>query len=192
MKRAAVSTLAAAAVKAKVLANQEEDQIRQLTSLLIEKQVISWPGEDIVALYFLVVLFLTFLVNSVYLQLLKLETKLAFFNDVENVVMRAREHVERSRHKLYHERALIIASRLGIPASSSRGIPPTISTNRIPTNIANSLPRPQMMMSPQRPLLSRPAATAATTLQNPLASSTAVGNSVRPSNQEKLSSVGTK
>ncbi|BAT90916.1 hypothetical protein LR48_Vigan08g171400 [Vigna angularis] len=162
MKRAAVSTLAAAAVKAKVLANQEEDQIRQLTSLLIEK------------------------------QLLKLETKVAFFNDVENVVMRAREHVERSRHKLYHERALIIASRLGIPASSSRGIAPTVSTNRFPTNIANSLQRPQMMMSPQRPLLSRPAATVATTLQNPLASSTAAGNSVRPSNQEKLSSVGTK
>lgn len=43
MKRSAVSTLAAAAVKAKVLANQEEDQIRQLTSLLIEKQVISLP-----------------------------------------------------------------------------------------------------------------------------------------------------
>ncbi|ESW03840.1 hypothetical protein PHAVU_011G046200 [Phaseolus vulgaris] len=162
MKRAAVSTLAAAAVKAKVLANQEEDQIRQLTSLLIEK------------------------------QLLKLETKLAFFNDVENVVLRAREHVERSRHKLYHERALIIASRLGIPASSSRGVPATVSTNRIPTNIANSLPRPQMMMSPQRPLISRPAGTVATTLQNPLASSTAAGNSVRPSNQEKLSSVGTK
>lgn len=40
VKRAAVSTLAAAAVKAKLLANQEEDQIRQLTSLLIEKQVI--------------------------------------------------------------------------------------------------------------------------------------------------------
>ena len=39
VKRAAVSTLAAAAAKAKLLANQEEDQIRQLTSLLIEKQV---------------------------------------------------------------------------------------------------------------------------------------------------------
>lgn len=162
VKRAAVSTLAAAAVKAKVLANQEEDQIRQLTSLLIEK------------------------------QLNKLETKLAFFNEVENVVMRAREQVERSRHKLYHERAMIIASRLGLPPSSSRGVPPSVPTNRIPSNIANSLPRPQMMMNLQRPLISRPAGTVATTLQNPLASSTAAGNSVQPSNQEKLSSVGTK
>lgn len=105
--------------------------------------------------------------------------------------MRAREQVERSRHKLYHERALIIASRLGVPGSSSRGVPPSIPTNRIPPNIANSFPRPQMMMNLQRPLISRPAGTVAT-IQNPLASSTAAGNSVQPSNQQNLSSVGTK
>lgn len=40
IKRAAVSAISAAAVKAKLLANQEEDQIRQLSTLLIEKQVI--------------------------------------------------------------------------------------------------------------------------------------------------------
>lgn len=51
VKRAAVSTLAAAAVKAKFLANEEEDQIRQLTSSLIEKQVILWPGKALSALY---------------------------------------------------------------------------------------------------------------------------------------------
>lgn len=45
LKRAAVSSLAAAAVKAKLLANQEEDQIRHLATLLMEKQVISWPGK---------------------------------------------------------------------------------------------------------------------------------------------------
>lgn len=39
LKRAAVTTLSAAAVKAKVLANQEEHQIRQLAMILIEKQV---------------------------------------------------------------------------------------------------------------------------------------------------------
>ncbi|CAK8576505.1 unnamed protein product [Lathyrus sativus] len=162
LKRAAVSTLAAAAVKAKLLANQEEDQIRQLTSSLIEK------------------------------QLHKLETKLAFFNDMENVVMRVKEHLEQSRHKLYHERAMIIASRLGIQASSSRGVPPSILTNRIPTNFANSLPRPQIVMNPQGPQISRPGSTAATTHPNPLMSATAAGNSVRASSQENLSSVGTK
>jgi len=39
LKRAAVSALSAAAVKAKLLANQEEDQIRELAASLIEKQV---------------------------------------------------------------------------------------------------------------------------------------------------------
>lgn len=162
VKRAAVSTLAAAAVKAKILANQEEDQIRQLTSALIEK------------------------------QLHKLETKLAFFNDMEHLVMRVKELLDRSRHKLYHERAMIISSRLGVPASSSRGVPPSIPTNRIPMNFANSLQRPQFNMNPQGPLISRPGSTAATTLPNPLMSATAAGSSVRPSSQENLSSVGTE
>ncbi|OIW05694.1 hypothetical protein TanjilG_23480 [Lupinus angustifolius] len=162
LKHAAVSTLAAAAVKAKVLANQEEDQIRQLTSLLIEK------------------------------QLHKLEAKLAFFNDVENVVMKARDHLEWSRHKLYHERALIIASRLGLPPSSSRGVPPSLPTNRIPVNFANSIPRSQNITNPQMQLISRPVGAVATTIPNPLPSATAAGNSVRPSNQEKLSLVRTK
>lgn len=44
VKRAAVTALSAAAVKAKLLANQEEDQIRQLAAFLIEKQVILLPN----------------------------------------------------------------------------------------------------------------------------------------------------
>lgn len=39
IRRAAVSALSAAAVNAKLLVNQEEDQIRHLASLVIEKQV---------------------------------------------------------------------------------------------------------------------------------------------------------
>lgn len=39
LKRAALATLSAAAVKAKLLANQEEDEIRQLAIVMIEKQV---------------------------------------------------------------------------------------------------------------------------------------------------------
>jgi hypothetical protein len=44
LKRAAVSALSAAAVKAKLLANQEEDQIRELAASLIEKQVFLQPS----------------------------------------------------------------------------------------------------------------------------------------------------
>ena len=39
VKRAALKAISAAAVKAKLLANQEEDQIRQLAAFFIEKQV---------------------------------------------------------------------------------------------------------------------------------------------------------
>ncbi|KAF7840934.1 SWI/SNF complex subunit SWI3D [Senna tora] len=162
LKRTAVSTLSAAAVKAKLLANQEEDQIQQLTTVLIEK------------------------------QLHKLETKLAFFNDMDNVMMRVREYLDRSRQKLYHERAVIIASRLGIPPPPPRGVPPSMPTNRPPMNFANSVPRPPISMNPQRPPISRPMGTMATTFSNPLTSATAAGNSIRPSGQDKLSSVGTK
>lgn len=45
IKRAAVSALSAAAVKAKFLANQEEDQIRHLAASLIEKQVFLQPSK---------------------------------------------------------------------------------------------------------------------------------------------------
>ncbi|KAK7283492.1 hypothetical protein RIF29_13043 [Crotalaria pallida] len=153
VKHAAASTLAAAAVKAKLLANQEEDQIQRLASLLIEK------------------------------QLHKLETKLAFFNDMENVMMRVRESLFQSRQKLYHERSLIIATRLGLPPSSSRGVPPSLPMNRIPMNFANSVPRPQIIMNSQRPPISRPVNTIATTLANTSASTTAAGNSAYPSSQ---------
>lgn len=44
VKRAAITALSAAAVKAKLLAEQEEAQIRQLTTSLIAKQVIVYPG----------------------------------------------------------------------------------------------------------------------------------------------------
>lgn len=51
IKRAAASALSAAAVKAKLLANQEEDQIRQLAASLIEKQVFSLPSRLLLLLF---------------------------------------------------------------------------------------------------------------------------------------------
>ncbi|KAF2316381.1 hypothetical protein GH714_041722 [Hevea brasiliensis] len=161
-KRAAVSALAAAAVKAKLLGNQEEEQIQQLAASVIEK------------------------------QLHKLEMKLAFFNEMDHVIMRVREQLDRSRQRLYHERAQIIAARLGLPASSSRGMPPTSPTNRIAMNFANSIPRPPMSMTSQRPPIVRPIGTLAPTPSNPFVSTTTAGSSIRPSGQDKLSSVGTK
>lgn len=111
---------------------------------------------------------------------------------MENVVMRVREQLERSRQRLYHERAQIIAARLGLPASSSRTMPSSLPTNRIATNFANSVARPPMSMAYQRPPMLRPMGTVAPAPSNPLMSNTVAGSSIRPSGQEKLSSVGTK
>ncbi|KAK8564318.1 hypothetical protein V6N13_005448 [Hibiscus sabdariffa] len=162
VKRAAVTALSAAAVKAKLLADQEEDQIQQLTASLIEKQI------------------------------LKVEAKLGFFNDMEGVVMRVKEQLDRSRQRLYHERSQIIAARLGLPASSSRAMPPPNATNRVATNFANSVVRPPMSMKAPRPPMSRPMGPMTPTPSNPYVSTTVAGSSIRPSNQDNLSSVGTK
>ncbi|XVE49077.1 hypothetical protein DITRI_Ditri01bG0053100 [Diplodiscus trichospermus] len=161
LKHAAVTALSAAAVKAKLLADQEEDQIRQLTASLIEK------------------------------QLHKMEAKLAFFNEMEGVMMRVKEQLDRSRQRLYHERAQIIAARFGLPTSSSRTMPPSNTANRIATNFANSV-RPPMSMTAPRPPMSRPLGPMAPTPSNPFASTTVAGSSIRPASQDNLSSVGTK
>ncbi|XP_010437616.1 PREDICTED: SWI/SNF complex subunit SWI3D-like isoform X1 [Camelina sativa] len=124
LKRAAISAISAAAVKAKNLAKQEEDHIRQLSGSLIEK------------------------------QLHKLEAKLSIFNEAESLTMRVREQLERSRQRLYHERAQIIAARLGVPPSMSSKA--SLPTNRIAANFANVGPRPPLGMAFPRPPMPRP------------------------------------
>ncbi|KAL5788564.1 hypothetical protein ACOSP7_005513 [Xanthoceras sorbifolium] len=162
LKRVAVTALSAAAVKAKFLADQEEDQIRQLATSLIEK------------------------------QLQKLETKLAFFHEMDSVTLRVKDQLERSKQKLFYERAQIIQARLGLTASSSRAMPSSVPANRIPMNFANSVARPPMGMTSPRPPILRPMGTVASTPSNPFMSTTVAGSSIRPSSQDKLSSVGTK
>ncbi|KAL3614101.1 hypothetical protein CASFOL_042175 [Castilleja foliolosa] len=159
LKRAAVTALSAAAVKAKLLADQEEDQILQLTTLLIEK------------------------------QLHKLEIKLAFNNDMESVVMRVKELIERSKQRLFHERAQIIATRLGMSASArppTQNLPPN---NRAVANLPNSGPRPFMGMNLIRPPIARPMMPAPNPTPGNLMSASSMGYSVQP-NADKLSSIG--
>ncbi|KAL2477164.1 SWI/SNF complex subunit SWI3D [Forsythia ovata] len=160
LKRAAVTALSAAAVKAKLLVDEEEDHIRELAAFLIEK------------------------------QLHKLETKLAFFSDMENVAMRVKEQLDRSKQRLLHERAQIIATRLGISASSARPMSQSLPANRVGMTVPNPVSRNFMGMSSLRPPISRPMMTS-----NPTSSSftpTAMAGSSVQTNPDKLSSVGTK
>ncbi|XP_042003068.1 LOW QUALITY PROTEIN: SWI/SNF complex subunit SWI3D-like [Salvia splendens] len=126
LKRAAVTALSAGAVKAKLLADQEEDQILQLSTFLIEK------------------------------QLYKLETKLAFFADMENVGLRVRELLDRSKQRLLQERAQIIATRFGMPPGSARLASQNLPPNRASAAFPNAASRTLMGMNSLRPPVSRP------------------------------------
>lgn len=156
--RAAVTAISAAAVKAKLLADQEEDSIRQLATSLMEK------------------------------QLHKLETKLAFFTEMDGVVSRAREQLERSKQRLYHERAQIIAARLGMSAAAANSTRPVQHPlpNRAGATLPNMVqvqrppnlnPNPNPMMTPQRPPLSRPMAGPTPPFSNPVGPTSVAGNS---------------
>uniref|UniRef100_A0A0D9ZGD9 SWIRM domain-containing protein n=1 Tax=Oryza glumipatula TaxID=40148 RepID=A0A0D9ZGD9_9ORYZ len=82
LQRAAASAISAAAVKAKLLAKHEEYQIQRLAALVIDK------------------------------QLHKMQAKMSVFTEADNLVLRAREHTERTRKKLLMERSAIITSRM--------------------------------------------------------------------------------
>ncbi|OEL20533.1 SWI/SNF complex subunit SWI3D [Dichanthelium oligosanthes] len=104
LQRAAGTAISAAAVKAKFLVEQEQDHIRRLAELVTEKQS------------------------------QKIETKLSFLAEIENLVLRSRELTEKIRKKLMMERSAIIASRMAAAVSrtNQHGAPGT----RLPVPVA--------------------------------------------------------
>uniref|UniRef100_A0ACD5X7X2 Uncharacterized protein n=1 Tax=Avena sativa TaxID=4498 RepID=A0ACD5X7X2_AVESA len=117
LKRAAATAISAAAVKAKLLAEQEEDQIRRLAALVVEK------------------------------LLQKTEAKMSLFAEVENVALRTREYTEKTRKKLLMERNAIIAARMGaLPSRPSQHgaagnrLPPGYGAPAV--RPPNAMPRP--------------------------------------------------
>ncbi|CAH9100549.1 unnamed protein product [Cuscuta europaea] len=153
IKHAAVTALSAAAVKAKFLADQEEDQIRKLASSVIEK------------------------------QLHKLETKLTFYSEIESTLVRVREQLDRSKQKLFHERAHIIATRLGMSS--------TTSAHPISQPLPVTAPRPLTGMSSTRPPFSRPMMMSMAAPSSFIPTAVA-GSSLQPPSTENASSVGNK
>ncbi|KAL9672457.1 hypothetical protein QQ045_028707 [Rhodiola kirilowii] len=162
LKRAAITTLAAAAVKAQLLAGQEEEEIKKLAAFLIDK------------------------------QLRKLEIKMTLFDEMGSVTMRAKEQLERTRQKLYQERAQIIATRLGLPASHPRPMPSSMPLNRNAISFANSGPRPPLGIHSLRPSIGRPMLPFAAPSTNPFPSTTMGRGPIRPQSQDSASSVKSK
>lgn len=89
VKRAAASAMAAAAVKAKLLADQEEREMHRLMAVVIEH------------------------------QLKKLELKLKLLNDLDSELTKQCESVERDRLNFFANQARIAASHMGTSSNSN-------------------------------------------------------------------------
>lgn len=109
---------------------------------------------------------------------------------MENVAMRVKEQLDRSKQKLLHERAQIIATRLGISASSARPMSQSLPPNRVGMNVPNSVSRAFMGMPSLRPPISRPMM-ASNPTSGSFTSAMMTGSSMQ-TNPDKLSSVGRK
>lgn len=121
-------------------------------------------------------------------QLQKLESKLAFFHDVENVAVRVKEQLDRSKQKLFHERAQIIATRLGMSASARPNSQLALAHGAATaTALPNQGSRPVMCTNSLRPPIARPGMAPNTTTTSNFVPASASGTSVQPSY-----SVGTK
>ncbi|KAL3695574.1 hypothetical protein R1sor_009650 [Riccia sorocarpa] len=112
VKNAAAVSLASAAVKAKLLADQEEREIQRLVASVIENQTA---------------------------QLKKLELKLNQFSELETMLGKECEQVEKARAKVIAERARIMQSR-GLNSTALASQPQLGST----ASASNSKAPPQM------------------------------------------------
>lgn len=125
------------------------------------------------------------------MQLRKLELKMALFDDLGNVTMRVKEQLERTRQKLYQERAQIIAARLGaLPSSHPRPMPSAMPQNRNAINFANSGLRPPIgMMNSLRPPIGRPTMSFPQAPTNQFPPSTLGRSGLRPQSQESQDNI---
>ncbi|XXG60690.1 hypothetical protein AAC387_Pa04g2533 [Persea americana] len=106
VKAAAKCALSAAATKAKLFADHEEREIQRLTAAIITH------------------------------QLKRLELKLKQFAEVETLLMKECEQVERTRQRLAAERARMISTRLGpAGATAQPGAATANSSNSIGSNV---------------------------------------------------------
>ncbi|KAJ4762636.1 SWI/SNF complex subunit SWI3D [Rhynchospora pubera] len=123
LKRAAATAVAAAAVKAKFLAKQEEDQIRQLVTVILEK------------------------------QFRKMEAKLTMFSELDNIITRVREQADKLRMRLVQERSQLMAARQRVNTninSTPNPNQPSMAANRLAAAYASAIAggvRPPNMVS---------------------------------------------
>ncbi|KAL4277759.1 hypothetical protein GQ457_03G029690 [Hibiscus cannabinus] len=119
VKVAAKAGLAAAAMKAKLFADHEEREIQRLSANIINH------------------------------QLKRLELKLKQFAEVETLLMKECEQVEKTRQRFAAERARIISARFGPAGVASQMNRPGVSSPMVNNNISNN--RQQVMSASPSP-----------------------------------------
>ncbi|KAL5776876.1 hypothetical protein ACOSP7_009802 [Xanthoceras sorbifolium] len=123
VKAAAKAGLAAAATKAKLFADHEEREIQRLSANIINH------------------------------QLKRLELKLKQFAEVETLLMRECEQVEKARQRFAAERARIVSARFGPAGVPSQMSVPGVAPSMVNNNISNN--RQQVISaSPSQPSIS--------------------------------------
>ncbi|XWS23702.1 hypothetical protein CRYUN_Cryun28dG0037700 [Craigia yunnanensis] len=123
VKAAAKAGLAAAAMKAKLFADHEEREIQRLSANIINH------------------------------QLKRLELKLKQFAEVETLLMKECEQVEKARQRFAAERARIVSALFGPAGVASQMSPPGVASPMVNNNIGNN--RQQVMSaSPSQPSIS--------------------------------------
>ncbi|KAJ4700720.1 SWI/SNF complex subunit SWI3C-like [Melia azedarach] len=123
VKIAAKAGLAAAATKAKLFADHEEREIQRLSANIINH------------------------------QLKRLELKLKQFAEVETLLMRECEQVEKTRQRFVTERARIVSARFGPAGVPSQMSLPGVTPTMVNNNMGNNRP-PMMSASPSQPSIS--------------------------------------
>ncbi|KAL3513659.1 hypothetical protein ACH5RR_026376 [Cinchona calisaya] len=117
VRAAAKVGLAAAAMKAKLFADHEEREIQRLSANIINH------------------------------QLKRLELKLKQFAEVETLLMRECEQMERTRQRIAADRTLMLSAHLGSPGLSRPMAPPSVGQPMVNSNVGNN--RQQVSNSPQ-------------------------------------------
>uniref|UniRef100_A0A7C9FAQ9 SWI/SNF complex subunit SWI3C n=1 Tax=Opuntia streptacantha TaxID=393608 RepID=A0A7C9FAQ9_OPUST len=123
VKSAAKAGLAAAAMKAKLFADHEEREIQRLSASIINH------------------------------QLKRLELKLKQFAEIETLLMKECEQVEKTRQRLAEDRARAIATRFGPGGVASAMNLPSVAPQLVNNNVTNSRP-PVMSVPPSQPSVS--------------------------------------
>ncbi|XP_022886372.1 SWI/SNF complex subunit SWI3C-like isoform X1 [Olea europaea var. sylvestris] len=145
VKDAAKAGLAAAGLKAKLFADHEEREIQRLSANIVNHQDLSsgktmGSAKECEGLYYF---------DEAYLK--RLELKLKQFAEIETLLMRECEQMERNRQRLATERGLMMSAQFGSAGGSRAMGPPGVGSAIVNNSSGN---RQHVILGSQPPSVS--------------------------------------